>query len=325
MKQDTQFEEAETADGDGKSTSPKKITLNMKQAQVWIVLGLVSVFVFAQVFEVNIDVRSRKEIRQEERLAMLTDDSKIKEVVLLSEGVTLPAKWDNLGKQMVESGVIDADAFEAIYAQRGGLDVGEQALLYSEGNGELRINEENSGTILNLLWAFGLSNKNSILEEGPMQDPQYGGADRFASTGGWSLAKGNVMDHYSGHEFVKLTSEQQALVEEVSKNIYRPCCGNSTYFPDCNHGMAMLGLLELMAANGANEAEMYDMALKVNSYWFPDTYLTIAKYFGERGVSWDEVDSKNVLGDSYSSGFGFSKILAEVEPVQSGGGGSCGV
>ena len=58
------------------------------------------------------------------------------------------------------------------------------------------------------------------------------------------------MNHYSMHRFIVLTPEQQALVEKVSKGIYRPCCGNSVYFPDCNHGMAMLGLLELMASQG---------------------------------------------------------------------------
>ena len=33
---------------------------------------------------------------------------------------------------------------------------------------------------LNLLWAFGLANKNRILEEGPMKDPRYGGVENFA-------------------------------------------------------------------------------------------------------------------------------------------------
>ena len=98
-----------------------------------------------------------------------------------------------------------------------------------------------------------------------MTDKQFGGADKFASTGGWSLSKGNAMDHYSRHNFVVLTQAQAELVERVSKNIYRPCCNNSTYFPDCNHGMAMLGLLELMASQNISEGQMYKIALSVNS------------------------------------------------------------
>jgi len=122
---------------------------------------------------------------------------------------------------------------------------------------------------LNMLWAFGLANKNEILENGPMMDPKYGGADNFASIGGWTLAKGSAMDHYSHHEMLKLTPEQQKKVKRTSKNIYRPCCNNPAYFPDCNHGMAMLGALEIMASQGASEREMYRIAEDLNKQWFP--------------------------------------------------------
>lgn len=248
--------------------------------------------------------------------------------VLPIDGVVLPIKWSDLGRQMVDSGVIDKEKFESIYSRRGGLNMEEKELLYGYGDSDenLEINKENAGYLLNLLWAFGLSNKNPILEEGPMQSPQYGGdASRFASTGGWSLAKGNVMDHYSKHTFVTLTAEQQKLVERVSKNIYRPCCGNSTYFPDCNHGMAMLGLLELLASNGVSEGDMYRAALQVNSYWFPGTYLTIAKYFEKRNVGWDEINPKEILASAYSSAQGYRQILREVENIPQKGGVSCGV
>lgn len=178
--------------------------------------------------------------------------------------------WNNLGMKMVEAGVIDKEKFENLYAERGGLSEVDKKLLYGVDNGNLVINSENSGVMLNMLWAFGLGNKNPILENGPMVDKQYGGAGNFASTGGWTLARGNAMAHYNMHSFITLTPEQQAMVERVAKNIYRPCCKNSTYFPDCNHGMAMLGLLELMASQEASEDEMYKIATEVNSYWFPE-------------------------------------------------------
>lgn len=180
-------------------------------------------------------------------------------------------------------------------------------------------------TELNLLWALGLSNKNAILEQGPMADPRYGDPGRFASTGGWTLARGNTMDHYSKHSFVMLTEKQQELVERVSKNIYRPCCNNSTYFPDCNHGMAMLGLLELMASQGASEEEMYKVALQVNSYWFPDTYITIATYMKSKGVDWNAADSKEVLGYNYSSAVGYRQILNQVIVPEKRSDNSCSV
>lgn len=89
--------------------------------------------------------------------------------------------------------------------------------------------------------------------------------------------------------------------------------------------MAMLGLLELMASQGVGEEEMYKIALKINSYWFPDTYLTIAKYFQNRGVAWKDVKPQEILGQNYSSATGYQKILAAVEPPQNRGGGGCGV
>lgn len=248
----------------------------------------------------------------------------LEEAVLPPE-LLIPVQWGDMGKQLVEKGVIDGKRFETIYNQRGGLTEEERQLLFGANNGNLVMTEQNAGYLLNLLWAFGLANKNPILEQGPMQDPRYGGAENFASTGGWTLAKGTAMDHYSGYELVKLSEEQQRLVEEVSKNIYRPCCGNPTYFPDCNHGMAMLGLLELLASQGATEEQMYKIALQANSYWFPDTYLTIAIYFEKRGVPWKNVDPKEVLGSAYSSALGFRNVLQEVSPPDQRGGGSCGL
>ncbi len=249
----------------------------------------------------------------------------LEEKVIPSSGVELPVKWGNLGKQLIDNGVIDAEKFESIYNQREELSEKNKKLLYGENNGNIIINRDNAGYLLNLFWALGLGNKNEILENGPMTDSKYGGAENFASTGGWTLAKGDAMGHYSKHKFINLTAEQQALVEKVSKNIYRPCCDNSTYFPDCNHGMAMLGFLELMASQEIGESEMYRVSLIVNSYWFLDTYLTIAKYLQEKGIEWNKINPKEILGADYSSGSGYKNILSKVQPLNAGGRGSCGV
>lgn len=242
-------------------------------------------------------------------------------------GFVLPVDWKGMGRKLIEAGVIDETSLENIYARRGGLNDSERVLINDGYSGELVINEQNAGYLLNLLWAFGLANKNPILEEGPMQNPSYGGAGRFASTGGWTLAVGNPMGHYSMHEFVKLTKEQQALVEEVSKNIYRPCCGNSTYFPDCNHGMAMLGFLELMAANGSSEEEMYRVALQVNALWFPDTYSAIDQYLKMNGDNLASANPKEILGAEYSSAYGYANILSQIQTPEnrSNNGGGCSV
>ncbi len=237
--------------------------------------------------------------------------------------VTLPIVWENTGRRLVDAGVIDEEKFLSLYAGQDEL-LAEAKILLSENAPVITVNDRNAGLVLNLLWAFGLANQNPVLTDGPMSDPRYGDPSRFASTGGWPLARGSVMDHYSAHSLVPLTEKQQQLVERVSKNIYRPCCGNSTYFPDCNHGMAMLGLLELMAANGVSEEEMYKVALQVNTLWFPDTYRTIADYFRKRGVSWSKIDPQTALGSAYSSASGYQQVLSEVEPSSTDSS-SCGV
>ena len=86
----------------------------------------------------------------------------------------------------------------------------------------------------------------------------------------------------------------------------------------------MLGLLELMASQGFSEEEMYRSALAVNAYWFPDTYLTIAKFLESKGLSYSVSDPKELLSAKYSSGSGYRAIASQVASVK-GGGGSCGV
>jgi len=246
--------------------------------------------------------------------------------VLPVGGVELPIVWGDLGQKLVENGAIDLEKFKAVYAERGGLTEEDEKLLVSKTRESLKITAANSGYLLNLFWALGLASENPILETGEMTAEIYGGdPSRFASTGGWTLARGDPMDHYSKHQFFNLTPEQQALVDRVSKNIYRPCCNNSTHFPDCNHGMAMLGFLELAASQGVSEAEMYKAALAVNAYWFPDTYLTIAQYLANQGRDWTTADPKELLGANYSSGSGSAQIASQVTVPGTQRGGGCSV
>jgi len=290
-------------------------------------VAVLALFLFNALFAIRITPRfwgvALPDYQAQE--ADLTAGADYASYVLPAGGVALPIQWNDLGKQMVDAGVIDRAAFESIYLNRGGLSPEERAWLVEEGNAGLVFSQESAPVLLNLLWAFGLANKNPILNEGSMQNPEYGGAGGFASTGGWTLAVGDSMDHYSMHAFVTLTDDQQSLVERVSKGIYRPCCGNSVYFPDCNHGMAMLGLLELLASQGVSEQDMYRYALAVNSYWFPETYFTIAKFIDMKGLSWGDVTPQEILGYNFSSSAGYQNILAQVEPVRSQGGGGCGV
>ena len=193
-------------------------------------------------------------------------------------------------------------------------------------NGSIDSSKLSEVTELNLLWAYGLANKNQVLESGPIMDARYGGPTNMASVGGWTVTTGSVMDHYNKHALAILTPDQQALVEKIAKGIYRPCCNNSTYFPDCNHGMAMLGLLEFLASQGSSEDQIWNVALVANTTWFPNQYQTIWQYLKLKNLDLESVSPQELLGMEYSGAKGYAKIAAQVPtPSKSQGGGGCGV
>jgi CO/xanthine dehydrogenase Mo-binding subunit len=96
--------------------------------------------------------------------------------------------------------------------------------------------------------------------------------------------------------------EQEARMARVAKGTYRPCYNNSTFFQDCNHGSALLGLLQLAASQGLTEDELYEEALAFNAFWFPHIYVQTALYFKVvEGVDWADVDPRIVMGARYSA------------------------
>ena len=244
--------------------------------------------------------------------------------VLLKEGVDLGVDFGDLGKKLIEAGVIDEEKFLQIYSFSDDREKYKAMLTGKDSRENIVMDEVNSRFILNALWALGLAQKSDALAN---MKNEFDDVSKLASTGGWSLGKEDAMTYYGKSELLKLSDDQQKLVSKIAGNIYRPCCGNSAAFPDCNHGMAMLGFIELMVANGKSENEIYKVALKMNSYWFPDTYMTLANYFEiKENKKWKDVDPKEVLGEKYSSGYGYANVVKAVSPVGgSGGGGGCGV
>lgn len=223
--------------------------------------------------------------------------------------VSLPIHWGALGQRMVSVGVLDREKFLGLYA---GTQREIARRLIDEAQKEpIVVTKENAGVILHLLWGVGLGNKSAILEKGEMVNPRYGGASQLASTGGWTISDGNPMEHYSRHPFIVLTPEQEELVARVSEGIFRPCCDNSTHFPDCNHGMAMLGLLELLASQGATETELYDAALAANRLWFPDQYAVIGEYEAYMRGKGKTLTTQELVGRSAASASGFQRLAAE--------------
>ena len=230
--------------------------------------------------------------------------------------------------KLVENGVIDREKFLAIYQDRGGLLAELKDVLDKTSSKPILLTRKNANYYVNLLWPLGLSNYMSSNKQSPILGKSL---FNFASTGGWDLGKEeNGGAYFNKLKIVELALEQEALVTKIAQNAYRPCCNNSTFYQDCNHGSALLGLLQLGAAQGLTEDDLYREAVAFNSFWFPHNYIQTALYFkAVKGIDWDKVDPKVVMGKDFSSGSGNAAIQAEVAKIpglvpQQKGGASCG-
>lgn len=227
------------------------------------------------------------------------------------EGVTLNVRWGDVPRRLVEEGVIDLEKFKAA-AQRAGAPLSDEQLrLLREGSDEpITINSENAYFLLDVLWALGLANNNPILTEGPIAQRGWDRADSYASTGGWTIGVEPGPHYLAALDLLSLTPQQQAVVNEVAFNSYRPCCGNMTAFPDCNHGMAALGLAELMASQGAGADEIFLALKRVSPFWFPKQYYYTAVFLQRQGQDWEDVDPRQLMGRDLSSIGGWRQVMA---------------
>lgn len=225
--------------------------------------------------------------------------------LLPNKGRTLPIFFNGASKRLVEEGVIDLKKWNALYSKRKMIvpEWIEQSLL-TDSHQPIRMDPLSAPFLLNILWALGISNKTQFNERSPLQGKRLA---RFASTGGWQLGKEkNGAAYFNKVANIALNQDQEQLVHEAAERIYRPCCNNSTFFQDCNHGSAMLGLLQLGAAQGKSEDELYAAGLTANLYWFPGQYSKIALYFQEiEDQSLLDVPARDVLSRKFSSASGF--------------------
>lgn len=253
------------------------------------------------------------------------DLAKLQEQVVPEKGYSFNFKWGDLGKRLVDDGVIDE--VKLAKALTGTDTLPEQYKKYLDGSDQpVELKADSAQFWVDVLWGLGLANKNEILEKGPMVEG--GNTDKFASTGGYSIGTVKPMNLYSKFSYIKLTPDQQKLVEEIAGGIYRPCCGNSTAFPDCNHGMAALALVELMVSQNFSKDEIFKTVLAFNSYWFPQTYLDISYHFAKNNRDYKTVPPAEILSKTFSSAQGYQVIRGQIGtvewPLLKGGKAGCG-
>ena len=257
------------------------------------------------------------------------DFSSIAEQVYPAQGFTLPVKWGSIPNQLVDSGALNLSFVEgSLISANQPLTNGELGLLNGTNNGNVTFSHSSALFTLYVLWAVGINNRNPIINNGPVM--KYGGSPYdLASTGGYGplgkLSLGNL-------SLIDLNVSQQNLVDTIASNVYRPCCNNPAMFPDCNHGAAQLGLIELMASQGKNETQIYNALKEFNSFYYPQQYFDIAVFFNyTQGRSWNSVPANEILGYNFSSATGYSNVYKALESsnvlnqVGSSSGGSCSV
>jgi len=240
-------------------------------------------------------------------------------------GVELDVHWGDVPARLVQEGVIDLEKLK-VAAQSAGMPLTpDQVKVLTDGSDEpIRIDASNAYFALDVLWAVGLASKNAVLTQGPIAQGGLAQAANYASTAGWTIGAKPGPQYLAALDLVPLTPEQQAVVEEVASNSWRPCCGNMTAFPDCNHGMAALGLAELMASQGASADDIFLALKKISPFWFPTQYQYLAQYFQGQGQAWEHVDARLLMGKGYSSSSGFKQVYAQLQQQGALGAGSQG-
>ncbi|MFV1998576.1 MAG: hypothetical protein ACC641_11265 [Acidiferrobacterales bacterium] len=226
--------------------------------------------------------------------------------VLPAKGVDLEVSFGDSIQRLVEAGVIVPRKFHALYSKRGGLPEWVEALFTQPSSEQITMSMQTAPYLLNLMWPLGIATKTQFNEKSQLNGPRGG---NFASTGGWTLGEArNGGDYFNTVSSITLTDTQEAAVLEAAENSFRPCCNNSTFFQDCNHGSALLGLYELAASQGAGVDELYAIGSIANSFWYPGKYIEMAYYFQQlENKPWDQVAAKTILDKKYSSISGWQK------------------
>lgn len=239
-------------------------------------------------YSINFPLTGNK--NYDEAVAKVIPESGFKSKIILSNSIV----------KLVDHGVIDKAKFEEVYKKNGGLPNELSNVFTAPSYKPITLTRENANYYVNILWPLGLANYMNSNSKSPVNGNSL---FNFASTGGWNLGREqNGGAYFNKFSIVVLTSEQDSMVTKIAQNTYRPCCNNSTFFQDCNHGSALLGLLELGASQDLNEDELYREALAFNSFWFPQNYIQTALYFKViKGIDWRSVSPKEVLGHDYST------------------------
>ncbi|MDE1846348.1 MAG: hypothetical protein KGH53_03660 [Candidatus Micrarchaeota archaeon] len=267
--------------------------------------------------------------------------------VVPSGGYVLPFRWGKSIKTLVDAGAINVSNFTALIKNSGQQLTGsEKSIINGTYEGYIQFNSTNTEFVQLAFWALGVNNNNTIIRNGPIINasiqysgqinsnattgrtvtPQYVASQYFASTGGYGPI-GRLQ--FSALGVLRLSAAQQSIADYTAENSYRPCCDNPTAFPDCNHGAAALGIIELLASQGATQNQVLRAVEEFNQYQFPGQYGEIAAYFATQGENYTSINAGAIIGKNYSSLTGYLRVhqylIQKGIIKQAAGGAACGV
>ena len=229
------------------------------------------------------------------------------EQVVPDKGIDTGVIFGDAIQKVIAAGALEP---EKLRAHTRALPLWVERLLAVPSEQTIVLTRDSAPHLVNLLWPIGLSNRVVFNRESPINNIRL---PSYASTGGWTLGRvpsGSV--YFNTVDAVPLTERQASLALAVATNTFRPCCDNSTFFQDCNHGSALLGLIELAAAQGATAEAIYRIAVAANSYWFPEQYARTAQYFLHfTGRSWRAISPSLIVSATYSSLTGWRRHVDE--------------
>ena len=220
-----------------------------------------------------------------------------------TEGFDTGVSFGDSIQRLIAAGALNP---ERLKSSSKGLPAWVDRLLAAPSTEPIVFTRDTAPYLVNLLWPLGLANRARFNAESPINTEQLSG---FASTGGWTLGReidGSV--YFNKVAAVPLTEKQEILALGIAQHSFRPCCDNSTYFQDCNHGSALLGLIELAVSQGMRSAAIYRIALAANAYWFPAQYAKTALYFWSfEHRPWNYIAPDRILGANFSSLSGWKR------------------
>ncbi len=230
-------------------------------------------------------------------------------VIYPAGGFELPITWGGSVKQLIASGALnETTLIYSVLKSNETITPYEEEIMSGTYSGYVYINSSNAEFFLNVLWSIGVNDNNSIITKGPLSS--YGNPYQYASTGGY-LPLGRLK--LAGLNLINLTAAQENEVMDVSAAAFRPCCDNPAMFPDCNHGAAELALIEMMAAQGYNESQIFTVLQRFLSEYFPQNMFEEAVIYAAHGINFSSVPANVTIGRSLFSASGQQNVAAYIQ------------